>query len=186
MGLVALCVSIVALVVSGLRQWSATKANLIAESSPWLTLILQHVHSELLAAYEERSIYAGLCLPFKSLEEKREQREKLRKARDESAKRLFVIRALLGEGVTLHAAQVKNRLDTIEDSYFENQELEISKQRSEAISSHYLAVSEEYVDALRSVGMDMTKSRGLLFSKAKKKKVLSGQTHGPPQLPPPR
>lgn len=146
-GVLAFAISVFSLIISYRRSTHAAQANLIAQNNPRRQIILKYLEEEILSTWRERALIAQFYgIPFPSVEEKRKARDAIEKAREESARRLFMLEALSGQ-TELTPERVK--LERVADSYWDNNEITIGDKARDGLIEQYNLASEKYLGVLR-------------------------------------
>lgn len=122
----------------------------LAASSTWATEISKLVVAELHNATNDRDAVRILCtVAFKSRKMKKEHREALNKLRDESQRTIYMLDELTNRVTRLQATKAAR--DKIDDSFWDNSDLELAADRGEARFDEYKLKADDHISELMSL-----------------------------------
>lgn len=151
---------IVACVSAGIAVvalWFAQGANSIASSATWAEEVFKRLLEELINAAEDANYVRMFCtVPFRDADTKTDMREKLRRLRDESMRRLALLDHLMD---ATDLQNNKSARDKIDDSFWENDELLWAEDRGKAKLDEYKKAADTYVRTLRKRMVQLTSKR---------------------------
>jgi hypothetical protein len=151
--------SLLAFLLSLFAAWRASRrderAERIARSDPWVTLLLSPLLEEIVSVRKEADLVRQFCtVPFETEDRKREVRSDLNRFRTESAQRLYMMVALCPQSAELQTKRAM--LSGGEDSFFDNSELMLAKERADGVVTEYERKLADFLKCIRSLVAKIT------------------------------
>jgi hypothetical protein len=166
--IVSICsaaLSLGAVLLSSMRVKAAHRANEIAASSAWASEVQKLLTAELQNAEADENLVRLFCnVPFRSKALKKEHRAKLNELRDESQRTVFTLYTYTDQKTQLQVTKAAR--DKIDDSFWDNSDLQMVRERGESLYAEYKTKAAEHVAELRRLmyGISSEKRKALLPS----------------------
>ena len=150
-------VSVGAFVLSLFRVRSARGANRLSASSAWATEVSKLIIAELDNTRVDDNLVRQLCtVPFKTQKAKKDYRNQLNALRDQSQHNVYSLDTLTDKRTKLQATKAAR--DKIDDSFWDNADLELPKERGDAKLAEYRVKAKlhiaELTNLMREVSTD--------------------------------
>jgi hypothetical protein len=161
---VAPAISVVALVVACAGFIVSLRKYWNDQSQPWAQILLKYAEEELKTLAEDAQLFSQMyAVPFETLERKNAVRATLNGLRDGSLRRLGSLSALIASGA--HLRDLRAELNSVTDSFFDNNELAVRNDVVRGLTTHYEEHSRKYVAALQEFARDVCKRKGVFGRK---------------------